>query len=283
MSNPSLAEGKVSIVIPCYNHGLMLLETLASLEQVRSDTIAEVIIVDDGSKEPTTCQILQDLDAIKYRVVHQSNQGLARARNAGIEIATGEFILPIDSDNLIREVYFTLGVALLIQNPDVGVVYGDTEYFGEKTGRWTVAEFDWRPLVKNNYIDACALFRRSAWESVSGYDEKMRMGLMGVTDWDFWMRVALRGWRFAHIGEIAFDYRVRQGSMSCDARLHGAEIMAYLFEKPEYAILKALRNQGEELERLMGIEKSWDYKVGSSIIAPLRAIKRLVFGTHNVN
>jgi glycosyltransferase involved in cell wall biosynthesis len=281
VNNPSIAEGKVSIIIPCYNHGSMLLETLASIEQVRSDTIAEVTIVDDGSKEPTTCQILQDLDAIKYRVVHQANQGPAKARNAGIQIARGEFILPLDSDNLIREAYFTFGVALLIQNPDVGVVYGDAEYFGEKTGSRTVAEFDWRPLVKCNYIDNCGLYRRSVWESVGGYDEEKL--LVGLEDWDFWLRVALRGWRFAHIGEIAFDYRVRQGSLTCDVKLNGAEMMTYLFEKPEYAVLKALRNQGEELERLMGIERSLDYKVGSSIIAPLRAIKRLLFGTHNVN
>ena len=71
MNDPTLAEGKVSIVIPCYNHGLMLLETLASIGQVRSDTIAEVIIVNDGSNEPATCQVLQNLDTNKYKVLHQ--------------------------------------------------------------------------------------------------------------------------------------------------------------------------------------------------------------------
>jgi len=252
----------------------MLLETLASIEQVRSDTIAEVIIVNDGSNERTTCRILQDIDRNKYRVLDQPNQGLPRARNAGIEVAKGEFILPLDSDNLIRAAYFDLGVALLIQNPDVGIVYGDAEYFGEKTGPWRVAEFDWRPLVKENYIDACALYRRSAWESVGGYDEKMRLGF---EDWDFWMRVALRGWKFMHIDEIAFDYRKRQGSMLSDISRHGTEIVTYIFEKPEYAILKVLRNQGLELEGLLRRPKSWDYKVGHWIVASLRAIKRWLF------
>ena len=276
MNDASLAEGKVSIVIPCFNHGLMLLETLASIGQVRSDTIAEVIIVNDGSNEPATCQVLQNLDTNKYKVLHQPNQGLSRARNAGIEIASSEFILPLDSDNLIRGAYFDQGVALLLQNPHVGVVYGDAEYFGEKTGRWRVAEFDWRPMVIMNRIDACALYRKSVWESIGGYDERM---LMGFEDWDFWMRAALRGWKFAHIDEIAFDYRVRQGSMIGEAMLHKSEVAAYMFEKPEFTILKAMRAQGLELDEILSRYYSRDYKVGSFIVAPLRAIKRLLFSS----
>ena len=274
MNASPIAEGKVSIVIPCYNQGLMLLDTLASIEHVRSEAIAEVVVVNDGSTEPMTCQILQDLNTSAYKVIHQSNQGLSKARNAGIQISKGEFILPLDSDNLIRSAYIDLGVALLIRNPDVGVVYADAQYFGEKKGRWTVADFDWRRLVKSNYIDACALCRRSAWESIGGYDEQMRKG---SEDWDYWMRLALYGWKFVHIDEIAFDYRVREGSLVCEARKHTAEITAYIFQKPEYVILRELRSQCLECDRLLYLPKSWDYKVGSFIVAPFRAIKRLLF------
>lgn len=248
----------------------MLLESLASIENVRNDAIAEIIIVNDGSDEPTTCHVLQGLDTAKYKVVHQVNQGPSRARNAGIGIATGEFIVPLDSDNLIREAYFDHGVAFLIENPEVGVVYGDAEYFGEKTGRWRVADFDLRRIVANNYIDTCALYRKSAWESVGGYDEEMQLGL---EDWDYWMRVALRGWKFAHIDEIAFDYRVRQGSRTSASTPHLIEIATYIFAKPENAALRALRDQEEELERLLRLQRSWEYRVGSFIAAPLRAIK----------
>ena len=274
MNDPLLARGKVSIVIPYYNQGLTLPETLASIEQVGSDTIAEVIIVNDGSNEPATCQVLKHLDTSKYKIVHQPNQGLPSARNAGIEIAKGEFILPLDSDDLIRRAFFDLGVELLIQNPQVGVVYGDAEYFGERTGPWKVAEFDWRLLVLRNYIASCALYRKSVWESVGGYDGNMRLGL---EDWDYWMRVALRGWKFVHIEEIAFDYRVRQGSMARGTERHLTEIAAHIFAKPEYAILKEFRNQGLELEQLLRRHNSKEYKVGSSIVAPLRKVKRLLF------
>ena len=163
MNDPSLAEGKVSIVIPCYNHGGMLLEALASIEQARSETIAEVIVVNDGSNDPETCQILRDLDATKYRVVNQSAPGVARARNAGIELAGGEFIVPLDSDNLIRGAYFDKGVAHLLQNPEVGVVYGDAEYFGEKTGPLGESQISiWG--FWSHYIDACAPYRKRCLE-----------------------------------------------------------------------------------------------------------------------
>ena len=256
----------------------MLLDTLASIERVRSSIIADVVIVNDGSNEPTTCRILQDLDRDRYQVINQPNGGPAKARNAGIRIARGEFILPLDSDNLIRRAYFDSGLEILTKFPDAGVVYGDAEYFGEQTGRCRVAEFDLRPLVNLNYIDNCALYRRSVWESAGGYDEEKL--LAGLEDWDFWMRVAIRGWKFVHIDEIAFDYRVRQGSLVCEARRRHTEIVAYVFEKPEYAALRELKSQGEELERERALRIqcliSRDYRVGSAILAPLRTLKRMM-------
>lgn len=274
MDSPPSAKGKVSIVIPCYNQGELLLETLASIEKFRNDHLAEVIIVNDGSTDHTTVQILGELDANKYTVLHQPNQGLGKARNAGIEMARSEFILPLDSDNLIRGAYLDRGVALLIENPDVGVVYGDAEYFGERTGRWRVPEFDWILMVKMNSIDACALYRKCVWESVRGYDEKMPR--MGWEDWDYWMRVALRGWKFMHLDEIAFDYRVRCGSMISDGARHVPEISAYIFNKPGNDVLKALKSQGEELEPLLQIRNSRDYEVGRLILSPLRKIRRIL-------
>ena len=276
MNSPPSGKGKISIVIPCFNQGELLLETLASIERFRNNSLNEVIIANDGSTDLTTCRILCELDAHRYIVLHQSNEGLGKARNAGIEIARSEFILPLDSDNLIRGAYLDRGVSLLINNPDLGVVYGDAEYFGERTGRWRVAEFDLRSMVKENFIDACALYRKCVWESVGGYDEKMPR--MGWEDWDYWMRVALRGWRFMHLDEIAFDYRVRQNSMINDTNRHTRELSEYIFNKPGNSVLKALRSQGDEIEQLLRIRDSWDYRVGRLMLDPIRKTRRLLSG-----
>src|SRR5437660_6271468 len=158
-----MAEGKVSIVIPCFNQGAMLREALASVEQARNANVLEVIIVDDGSSEVETGKILSEAQEAGYSVVSQPNRGVGAARNAGIRLAKGEFILPLDSDNRLRDIYLNEGVSLLENNPSVGVIYTDAEYFGEKTGRWHVPEFNLLSLIRENFIDACALYRKKLW------------------------------------------------------------------------------------------------------------------------
>ena len=278
MSKSWTLDGKVSIVIPCFNHGEMLRETLDSVERARNANLAEVIVVNDGSTDSGTCAYFEELANSQYKIIHQPNRGLGPARNAGIAVAQSEFILPLDSDNLIREAYLEGGVELLLKDPTIGVVYGDAEYFGEKSGRWRVGEFDLRQMVKLNYIDACALYRKSVWQSVDGYDEDMPW--MGWEDWDFWMRVAVRGWRIVHLDEIAFDYRVRRGSMIESASTHYSELSHYMFAKLPNQALQIIRSQQAEIERLSEFQSqlisSVDYRIGHRITALVRAPRRLL-------
>src|SRR5439155_15427354 len=183
MMTAPIGESKVSIVIPCYNQGPMLREALASIEQVHNANLLEVIIVDDGSSEAETTMILSELEDAGYCVVSQPNRGLGAARNTAIRLARGEFILPLDSDNRVRDAYLNEAASLLKDNPSLDVIYADAEYFGDRSGRWQVPEFDLLSLVRTNFIDACALYRKSLWEKVGGYDEHMPS--MGVEDWDF--------------------------------------------------------------------------------------------------
>src|SRR5205809_2130142 len=148
MTRIPIAEGKVSIVIPCYNHGAMLREALASVEQVRNANLLEVIVVDDGSSEAETTRILNEVAEAGYRVVHQPNRGVGAARNAGIRLAKGEFILPLDSDNRLRDIYLNEAVSLLKHNRTTGVIYTDIEYFGETSCAVDVPEFDLLSLIR---------------------------------------------------------------------------------------------------------------------------------------
>ncbi len=125
MTRTPISEGKVSVIIPCYNHGAMLREALASVEEVRNENLLEVIIVDDGSSEAETIRILKEVAEAGYSVVSQPNRRVSAARNTGIRVARGEFILPLDSDNRLREVYLKKGVSLLKENPKIGVIYAD--------------------------------------------------------------------------------------------------------------------------------------------------------------
>jgi glycosyltransferase involved in cell wall biosynthesis len=262
MTTTPTGEGKVSIVIPCYNHGAMLREALASIEQVRNTNLFEVIVVDDGSSEVETKKILDELEHEGHCVVAQPNRGPGAARNTAIRLAKGEFILPLDSDNRLRDIYLSEGVSLLRRNPGVGVVYADAEFFGERSGRWQIPDFNLLSLIRMNFIDACALYRKSVWEKVGGYDEQTIC--MGVEDWDFWLRLAFNGGTFVHLPEIGFDYRVRSDSMIVKAIGFGpcvsgdslaamrtspllAERVNYVFGKPEMACYKLLRETDETI------------------------------------
>ena len=205
----------VSVVIPCYNDGQFLLEAVESAEANRRG-LHEIIVVDDGSNDPMTLKVLEGIEGRGHRVLHQENSGLGAARNRGIAIARGRYILPLDSDNHIRPEYIDRGVEILDNDSGMDVVYGDAEYFGGRTGRWRVPEFNLRRLLRVNQIDACAVFRRSAWERCGGYDEAMP--IQGCEDWDLWIRIACTGGKFRHVNEVLFDYRVRSDSMSVQMR-----------------------------------------------------------------
>ncbi|MGQ9661502.1 MAG: glycosyltransferase family 2 protein [Kiritimatiellia bacterium] len=207
-----MSEIRVSVVIPCFNDGKYLLEAVASVERCgRSD--AEIIIVDDGSTDPMTLQVFESLERRTLCVFHHSQQrGLAHARNTGVRHAQGLYILPLDADNRIRPAYLNLGIQILDACPDVGVVYGDRDFFGAVEGKNTVGEFDLaKLLLEQNYIDACALYRKHVWEQCGGYDPNMP--IQGLEDWDFWLSVVEKGWKFHYIPEVLFDYRKRSDSM----------------------------------------------------------------------
>ena len=106
---------KVSIVIPCYNHGKFVDETVQScLKQTYQDI--EIIIVNDGSTDEYTNTLLKDYQRPKTKVITIQNQGLPTARNTGIREAVGEYILPLDADDKIAPTYIEKAVNVIEKN-----------------------------------------------------------------------------------------------------------------------------------------------------------------------
>jgi len=284
MTYTSVGAGNVSIVIPCYNQGATLLEALASVEQVRNENVIDVIIVDDGSSETETTKILDELAKTGHCVMSQPHRGLAAARNTGIRLAKGEFILPLDSDDRLRDVYLNEGLSLLRRNPSVGVIYSDAEYFGEESGRSEISEFDLLSLIRENFINACALFQKKLWEEVGGYDE--RMPWTGWEDWDFWLRAAHYGASFVHLPRVGFDCRVRNDSVRVKVHEHASDLVHYIFGKPELACYRLVREMDEQAHILrtgiqsmedlvQGLQRSRSYRLGRGLLAPARLLRKL--------
>lgn len=271
-----MSSVKLSIIIPCYNHGVYLRESIEAMKDIQSPYAYEVIVVNDGSTDSETQRIMAELEQAGVQVIHQENQGLARARNKGIKAAQGELILPLDADNILLEDYLNFGIPEFEKDPQVGVVYSDVYDFGEKTGSRKVPNFDYIPLFKDNYIDACAIYRKSCWEQAGGYDE--HMPVMGYEDWDLWMRMAMAEIRFKHIDKVGFKYRKREASMLYDANRNRPELEDYMFAKPEYTSVRWMHDLVRENEQLRMKAGSMEYRFGRLLLKPARAVQRLLKG-----
>jgi glycosyltransferase involved in cell wall biosynthesis len=205
---PKSAKTNMSVVIPCYNQGEFLLEAVASVEAHAPDD-TELLVVDDGSNEKRTRDILRTLSELGYRVLVQPNRGLSAARNAGIRATQAALILPLDADNRLRAGYLENARRILDEQPKSSVVYGDCLEFGAQNRRRIAGVFDSASHVLTPSVDACAVFRRQVWRDAKGYDESMR----NWEDWDFWIKADSRGHAFSYWPYPGFDYRVREGSM----------------------------------------------------------------------
>ena len=225
---------KMSVVIPCYNHGKFLDDAVDSVLQSDFEEY-EIIIVNDGSTDPLTLRVFKGLqqrfsDGQKVTIISQENSGLPSARNAAIQRAAGEYILPLDADNRIRPSYLRKAAAILDTHQNIGVVYAYANLFGNKKGVWTFPRFDPRKLLIENFVEACSVFRKKIWEECKGYDPAM---VIGYEDWDFWLSVMEKGWGFHLIEEVLFDYRVRENSMvsGCNVPENHRKVIKYICAK----------------------------------------------------
>jgi glycosyltransferase involved in cell wall biosynthesis len=202
---------KVSIIIPCYNAGVLILEALESIKNCSDITTYEVIIVNDGS---TDAETKEALDSIKtqYTIFSQENKGPAAARNYGVKNSRGDYILFLDSDNKLISGYLDKAIALFEQNKSVGVIYTDVVFFGVSTmPRFKPDIYNFEKLLASNYIDMCAMLKKEVWHEVNGLDENRI--LIGREDWDFWLRVGKTNWQLYYLEERLYQYRIRKESL----------------------------------------------------------------------
>ena len=174
--------GNVSVVITSYNQNEMIREAVDSVrrQKLRPDAI---IVVDDGSTDPASVQVLDELDqAEDITVIRQGNAGPSAARNVGIRAARTDCVTVLDGDDRLLPTFLETTVGLLDGDASVVAASGWLRTFGvldavvKPTGG-TIADF-----LSRNACPATFTFRRTVWEACGGYDESMRSGF---EDWDF--------------------------------------------------------------------------------------------------
>jgi len=228
-----LRSPRVSIIIPYYNHGKFIDETLASVDRIADKKIYEVVIVNDGSTDPYSQERIAEIaKSGQYKVINQKNQGVCAARNNAIAHSQGEFILPLDSDNRLLPEFVNEAIRVLDSDRGVTIVYCDYNLFGAQTGVRRAGPFNLQRLMLGNYIDNCSMFRRSLITEIGGYDPFPP--LIGNEDWELWLRAAFKGYKFHYIEKPLFDYRVAENSQITRLladRKKGNANAQYLMEK----------------------------------------------------
>lgn len=200
---------KVSIIIPFYNQGKFLLETISSaINQTYGEF--EIVIVDDGSTDQESVEIFNSIEHQKIRKFRTANQGLSMARNTAISLATGKYILPLDSDDLISNTYIEKSVEIIENDNEIGIVYSHAMFFGNYNGYWELPEFELTNFLTKNCIFCSALFRKDDWALVGGYKSDM---MYGLEDYDFWLSLIEMNRKVYRLPDIHFFYRKHGPSM----------------------------------------------------------------------
>ena len=228
-------DPKVSVIIPCYNQGQYVDEAVKSVLAQTYQNF-EIIIVNDGSTDEFTNKLLSDYDKQKAKVLHTDNQGLASARNNGIQIARGKYILPLDADDKIGKEYLEEAVKVLDANPGIGIVYCKAKSFGAVDGEWELPEYSLEEMLVDNIIFCSAFFRKEDWEKIGGYNPDM---IYGWEDYDFWLSLIEREVLVYRIPKVLFYYRVLAGSMvQSKTKEQKIEMFVKIFHKHQDLILK---------------------------------------------
>ena len=222
-------EPLVSILMPIYNYGNRINQTLNSVFD-QDYTNIEVILVDDGSTDEFVKMKLKQLENVdKIKVVYKENGGPSSARNEAFRHSKGEYILPLDSDDMILDGYIRSCVNILTKNKDISPVYCDTHHVGQSQGVEKRPEWSKERLLQGPFIVNCSMFHRESFEKVNGYDEEM----FGWEDYDMWIRMMKEGYVGKRIPKPLFVYfhHEKDGTVSTEANKNHMELYQRIITK----------------------------------------------------
>ena len=286
----------VSIIIPAYNYGHLIGQTLDSLA-AQTYQAWECVVVDDGSTDDTR-SVVEAYAACdpRIRYVRQENLKLAAARNNGVRHSAGDYFQFLDADDLIEPRKFERQVEYLERHPHVDIVYSGVRFFSTEgegelkhSRRYSVWEDEspWMPevsgrgdavlskLLRNNIMVVNSpLLRRRVVEAVGEFGE----GIFGVEDWDYWTRCAVAGMYFQYDAAEGARALVRAHEMSMS--LDGRRMMRMTLKMRRRWAERVLADPGDlrlnrrfiaEGEGLLGVEEAMHGRRTRGVLQLLKA------------
>jgi glycosyltransferase involved in cell wall biosynthesis len=208
----------ITIGIPSYNQQDFLPD---AIESALAQGLCEVLICDDGSTD-NSLAIAKSYEAQGVKVISQVNKGLASARNTLIMNMKGEFLLPLDADDILLDGAVEKIIEVMAQT-NADIIAPSFKEFGIRNEEIVLME---NPTLEDfktgNRIGYCSATKRSVLQEVGGYNPKM---VHGYEDYDLWFDLLKRGKTLVTISDILWLYRTKEHSMINDAQEHHEELM----------------------------------------------------------
>lgn len=229
----------ISLLVPVHDPDPALLDALLASVRAQSSPHWQLCLCDDGSREPEVRRRLREAADGDQRVVlirHDEAQNISAATNAALSLATGEYVAPLDHDDLLHHDAIADAGAVLAADPAVDMVYTDNDKVVSDGRRLAPSlKPDWAPeqLRAVMYTLHLGVYRRSLVKELGGW----RSAFDGAQDHDLVLRLSERTNRIAHVPRLRYSWRVHAGSASLSAQA-----------KPE-AYDRGCRAVGEHLER----------------------------------
>lgn len=225
---------RVSVVIRCFNPGGHRLEAAWRSALAQTEPV-EIILVNDGSDDASTLSQIEEIsEDPSTRVIDIPNGGVAEARNTGIRVCAGRYVLSLDSDDMIEPDYARRAADLLDADERLGIVYCRADRFTDAGERlpWDLPPYVRADMALLNLIHGTAMYRRKDWDAVGGY-----RGLH-YDDYDLWLSILELGREAQRIDEVMLHYRVTPNSIitSMDRDAEIAEQAEIYRHHPEFLL-----------------------------------------------
>lgn len=237
----------ISIVIPSFNSGSYVTEAINSVINQKYSP-KEIIVVDDGSADNTKLVLNRFINKGSIKYIFQNNQGPAAARNTGIRNTCGEFVAFLDADDIWSGDKLQKQM-VLFNNPSVGLVYSDMEYFGDRYKFKLFSELAGKfyrgsvtaNLLRRNFISTSSVVVRKSLFDEAGYFLENTARLRIGEDYHLWLRMSLIS-EFDFTEDPLVRYRIHGLQITNKSRLKTQQSLAYLYgdllEKEEFSHFK---------------------------------------------
>ena len=268
----------VSVIIPTYNYGLFIEETIKSvLEQTYTDF--ECFIVDNGSNDNTSEIVKPYLADKRIQYYYLEIRNVSLARNFALKKIQGEFIMFLDSDDLIEKDKLKESVKFLKENPNINLVYGDMRYFKDGNKVQLFYNYDltnhkpWMSYVSgtgkflldkildgNFMVISSPVFRSKIVNMYELFDES----IIYNEDWDFWMRILLNN--------NAFEFKNLYNAKTL-IRIHTNSVSKDVFKMQMCGLMVLLKNR----------KKIISFDLENKLNQKIEAHKRILLSTLSIS